>query len=164
VGIRDQPLYDLCVANKIIDGKQCTIAWHVDDLKISHVDPNAVTSIIGLLDDTYGQEIVEGKRAAVTFTRGKLHDYLGMLLDYSEPSMVKIAIKAYVSKILDEMPEDMDENTTSPDDAYLFTIKEGIEDLSKEQKKCFHATVEKLLFLCKCGRSDIQTAMVFLHM
>ena len=28
--------YDLCVANKEIDGNICTVAWHVDDLKISH--------------------------------------------------------------------------------------------------------------------------------
>jgi hypothetical protein len=26
-------LYDRCVVNKIIKGKQCTIIWHVDDLK-----------------------------------------------------------------------------------------------------------------------------------
>ena len=25
--------YDPCVANKIINGKQCMIIWHVDDLK-----------------------------------------------------------------------------------------------------------------------------------
>jgi hypothetical protein len=30
--------HDWCVANKMIDGK-CTVLWHVDDLKISHVDP-----------------------------------------------------------------------------------------------------------------------------
>jgi hypothetical protein len=62
--------YDFCVANKIINGKQCTIAWHVDDLKISHVAAKAVTSVINLLDATYGQEIVGGKRTAVTFTTG----------------------------------------------------------------------------------------------
>ena len=28
--------YDSCVANKAIDGKQCTMLWHVDDLKCSH--------------------------------------------------------------------------------------------------------------------------------
>jgi hypothetical protein len=28
--------YDNCVANKMIDGIQCTILWHVDDLKILH--------------------------------------------------------------------------------------------------------------------------------
>ena len=27
--------YDWCVANKMINGKQYTIGWHVDDLKIS---------------------------------------------------------------------------------------------------------------------------------
>ena len=28
--------YDWCVANKLIQGSQCTIVWHIDDLKISH--------------------------------------------------------------------------------------------------------------------------------
>ena len=37
--------YNFCVANKIINGKQCTVVWHVDDLKISHVDPKVVTTI-----------------------------------------------------------------------------------------------------------------------
>merc|ERR1712115_215365 len=52
--------YDFCVANKIIKTKQCTIAWHVDDLKISHVDPKVVTMLIKQLDDEYGQKIVGG--------------------------------------------------------------------------------------------------------
>ena len=30
--------YDSCVVNKMINGKQCTIVWHVDDLKISTND------------------------------------------------------------------------------------------------------------------------------
>ena len=29
--------YDWCIANKMIDGKQCTVLWHVDDLKLLHV-------------------------------------------------------------------------------------------------------------------------------
>ena len=32
------------VANKMINGKQCTMLLHVDDLKISHTDPDVVTS------------------------------------------------------------------------------------------------------------------------
>ena len=28
--------YDRCVANKMVNGSQCTVLWHVDDLKISH--------------------------------------------------------------------------------------------------------------------------------
>ena len=30
--------YDKCVANKIINGKQCTIIFYIDDNKISHID------------------------------------------------------------------------------------------------------------------------------
>jgi hypothetical protein len=30
--------YNMCIANKTINGQQCTTAWHVDDLKISHMD------------------------------------------------------------------------------------------------------------------------------
>jgi calcineurin-like phosphoesterase family protein len=49
------------VANKTIDSQQCTIVWHVDDLKISHVDPKVVTTVLELLNGKYGQEIVGGK-------------------------------------------------------------------------------------------------------
>jgi hypothetical protein len=34
--------YDRCVANKMVNGKQLTVGWHVDDLKISHVDTTVV--------------------------------------------------------------------------------------------------------------------------
>ena len=154
--------YDFCVANKTIDGKQCTIIWHVDDLKISHVGPKAVTTILDLLDARYGQEIVGGVQAPITFTSGKKHDYLGMLLDYTETGVVKIDMQEYVTKILGEMPEDMDGTASSPAAEYLFTIKNGIELLNQEKSEFFHATVAKLLFLCKRGRPDIQTAIAFL--
>jgi hypothetical protein len=38
--------YDWCVTNKMVSGKQCTILWHVDDLKIWHVDPEVVEDIL----------------------------------------------------------------------------------------------------------------------
>jgi hypothetical protein len=63
--------YDWCVANKTINGKQCTIVWHVDDLKISHVDPEVVSDIIKQLEGEFAKE------APLTINRGKSHDYLG---------------------------------------------------------------------------------------
>ena len=33
--------YDPCVANKMVNGEQLTICWHVDDLKSSHINPKA---------------------------------------------------------------------------------------------------------------------------
>jgi len=37
--------YDWCIANKIINGKQYTVLWHVDDINISHMDKNAVSQV-----------------------------------------------------------------------------------------------------------------------
>ena len=97
-------LYDFCVAIKTINHKQCTIVWHVDDLKISHKDPRLVTTILSLLDAKYGQEIVGGERAALTINRRKTHDYLAMILYYSDPGCVKIDMTDYVDKVLDAAP------------------------------------------------------------
>ena len=85
--------YDTCVANKIIFGKQCTIVWHVDDLKISHVNPNVVTSIIDTLSEKYGK---------LQINRGKLHDYLGMRLDFTQPKAVKVVMTDYIKKLIKE--------------------------------------------------------------
>jgi hypothetical protein len=35
--------YDPCVANKMVRGKQFTVIWHVDDLKMSHMEYDEVT-------------------------------------------------------------------------------------------------------------------------
>jgi hypothetical protein len=154
--------YDFCVANKTIDGKQCTAVWHVDNLKISHVDAKVVTTILNLLDAKYGQEIVGGKRAALTINRGRIHDYLGMTLDYSKRGYVKLNMVDYVDKILKEMPKEMDGTATSPATEYLFKIIDGVQTLDEPTSEVFHATVAKLLFLCKRGWPDIQTAIPFL--
>ena len=64
--------YDPCVANKMINGKQCTIVWHVDDLKMSHIQQEVLDEIIGKLTNKYGNE------KGLTIQRGRKHDYLGM--------------------------------------------------------------------------------------
>ena len=46
--------YNECVMNKVIDGKQMTVAWHVDDIKISHVDKEHVDKFIEQLDEKFG--------------------------------------------------------------------------------------------------------------
>ena len=41
---------DKCVANKDIYGSQCTILWHVDYLKTSHMESKVVDDIINMLN------------------------------------------------------------------------------------------------------------------
>jgi Reverse transcriptase (RNA-dependent DNA polymerase) len=61
--------YDACVANKIIEGTQCTIVWYVDDNKISHVNPSVVSNVISKIEERFGK---------MTVTRGKEQSFLGM--------------------------------------------------------------------------------------
>jgi hypothetical protein len=50
--------YDQCVANKTINGKQCTILWYVNDTKISHEDSNVVTAIIDAIEEKFDKMTV----------------------------------------------------------------------------------------------------------
>ena len=47
--------YDWCIANKQINGQQCTLVWHVDDMKISHADSRVVDNIISMLEQAQGE-------------------------------------------------------------------------------------------------------------
>ena len=38
--------YDICVANKIINGNQMNLFWHVDDMKVSNKSPEGVSVMI----------------------------------------------------------------------------------------------------------------------
>ena len=35
--------YNPCKVNMVVNGAQCTVCWHVDDLNVSHVDEAVVT-------------------------------------------------------------------------------------------------------------------------
>jgi hypothetical protein len=148
--------YDWCVANKMVNGKQCTILWHVDDLKISHVDPEVVKSIIDQLNKRYGKE------APLVVTWGKVHDYLGMTLDFSEDGKIKITMIDYIKNMLAELPEDMAGEAATPAANHLFEVSEKPVLLSQEKAELFHHYTAKLLFLCKRARPDVQTTVAFL--
>jgi hypothetical protein len=81
--------YDPCVANRIVGGKQQTVTWHADDLKLSHVDPKVNDEFYEWLETTYGSE----ELGHVTSPRGPKHDYLAMKLDYSTPGVLKVDMR-----------------------------------------------------------------------
>jgi hypothetical protein len=150
--------YDECVANKMINGKQCTIVWHMDDLKISHVDEQVIREMVDLLQAKYGSD-----DAPVTVTYGKVHDYLGMTLDYSKTGKVIIDMKQYVKDMLKEVSDKMvDGVSATPAAAHLYDVNADAESLDKDTAKQFHTITAKLLFLSKRARPDLQQAIGFL--
>jgi hypothetical protein len=148
--------YNNCIANKMIDGMQCTIVWYMDDLKLSHLKQEVLEDLVDILNEKYG------KITPLMVTRGDIHDYLGMTLNYSVPGVVTIRMDDYVKDLLDEAPGDMAGIAAMPSAYHLFTVSEEPKYLDDTTSELFHHLTAKLLFLAKRARPDIQTAVAFL--
>ena len=108
--------YIWCVMNKIVDNNQCTILWHVDDLNTSHVNPFIISIVISDIDAEYG------KIAKMTIIRGKVHKYLGIIIDYSSPVKVIFSMIDYIVNMLGDIPEYMKEESATHAAHHLFDI------------------------------------------
>ena len=90
--------YDPCVANRNIDGDQQTITFHADDVKSSFINKKVNTEFENWLNMEFGEH------AKVTTRRGKIHDYLGMQLNYENDGEVIIDMKQCVQDTLHDFP------------------------------------------------------------
>ena len=46
--------YDRYIANAMINRKQCTIVWYINDNKLSHKDPKDITEILEIMKNHFG--------------------------------------------------------------------------------------------------------------
>ena len=90
--------------------------WQVDDIKVSRKYPLWVTKFAAYLSSIYCKNL---KVACV-----KVHDYLGMDLDYSKYGKVKISMIKYVKNILDALPEEIGHSATWPATYHIFQIRD----------------------------------------
>ena len=163
IGFEFNP-YDPCVANKIIEGEQMTICFHVDDCKLSHRKKSCVDDMIDWLRQEY-ESIFEDGSGKMSVSRGKVHKYLGMTLDYSTAGQVKISMFDYIDEILSafdkaEPKGGGTKSTAAPEN--LFRIDESAEKLSHNKAVEFHNLVAKTLYATKRARPDTCTAIAFL--
>ena len=132
---------DRCVANKIINGKQCTITWHVDDNKVSHVDPKVVDSILEEVGKHFGDLVI---------TRGDEHDLLGMKIKIRKDKKVEISMKPTIQKAINAFPEELEGTVCSPAARHLWKSNDDSEQLDTEKSDIFHSISALLLFVTKC--------------
>jgi hypothetical protein len=84
----------------MVQGSQMTVSWYVDDLKISHTNPIIVDQFLHWVKETYG------KIGVIKTMRGKIHEYLGMKLDYSVKGQVIIDMVDYVESMINSFPSE----------------------------------------------------------
>jgi hypothetical protein len=144
--------YDPCVMNRNIEGSQCTIAWHVDDLKISHKSKYVVERILKRLADIYGD---------LSITRGDKHTFVGMDMEFGKGE-VKISMQSYLEESIEAFPEEITGTVSSPAANHLYTINPNAKKLPEHLREIFHSIVAKLLFVATRARPDLQPTISFL--
>ncbi len=80
------------MANKLVDGKQMTVRWHIDDLMISHVSQCKILKFVKCIKDIYGDNLAKNV--------GMTHNYLGTTFDYAFKGEVQINTCKYLSKVI----------------------------------------------------------------
>jgi hypothetical protein len=145
--------YDKCVANKTINGSQCTIVWYVDDVKVSHQDEKEVTNIIEKVEEHFGK---------VVTVRGRSHCYLGMNILLRDDKKIEIEMKDQINEAINAFGEEIKGEVSSPAARHLMTVNENAKKLNAEQKDIFHSITAKLLYLEKRARPDIEPVVAFL--
>ena len=132
--------YALCVTDMMIRGSQITVTWHVDDLKVSHENLFEVTKFACYLQSIYGENL--------TVKRGKVHNYLGMDLDFSENGSIKVLMIKYVGKILWAFHDSLKSSSATPSADHLLQVgdQDKVKRLTEDQAELFHHFVAQILF------------------
>ena len=111
------------------------------------------------------ESIFEDGYSKMTVKRGKLHEYLRMTINCSEPGQAKVMMLNYVKEILTDFAKSDPKATGTKSSAApenLFVVNEECEKLSTDKSVQFHNLVAKTLYATKKARPDTCTAVAFL--
>ena len=112
-------------------GKKFKICWHVNNLKVSHVESKEVTKFM---------DCIEGIYRDMSITRVKVYGYLGMKFYFWTPGELRLTMVDYVLEVL---PERIKERSTILEANFLFQVRPGDDQmlLDGERATVFHHTV-----------------------
>ena len=108
-----------------------------------------IDKIIASLKAEYGQvgEMMVG--------RGKKHNYLRMMLDFSKDGASIVDMKDYLKEMLNNLPKDMTGMATTPTADHLFEVTENAPKIDEDRAEFFHCVVAQMLFVAQNGQLDL---------
>ena len=133
-----------------IDGTQCTVAFHVDDLLITSESKSIIDVLCAGLSSKYGD---------VTRKDGPIVNYLGMVFDRSRSGEARVTMKGYVDDLLSG--SGIPGVARSPATEGLFNVREK-PTVAEERRAKFHSLVAKILYLAKRTKPKCLPATAFL--
>ena len=130
-----------------------TIQFHIDDLKLSHMDQDALDEVVNQLNNVFRT------KKELAGTKGDTHKYLGLTIDFSEKGQVIFTMYDYTEDIIGTAPSDM--NGTAPDLARssLYTVDKTSPlldaDADADAAEFFYSMTARLPSAAKSAKPDI---------
>ncbi len=114
-----------------------TVTWHVEDLKVYHMELLELQKFGQYLRDNFGDALMEHK--------GDIHDYLGIDLDFSGNGKLIVSVIKYLHKLLTVFLKywTLSNSATSPAREHFFDIRNEKEAkyLPEEMSRELHHVV-----------------------
>ena len=160
IGFSPNP-YDPCVMNRETKSGRATLAIYVDDILLTCSNPALATTIIQELEDEYKQ---------LKVTRGLSHNYLGMVLDFTQKGAVRISQCGMVEEIvtapgvatLTAALGHPDTDPKTPATENLFRSSATSPLLDQPLAKIIHSLTARILFVANRARPDMLTFVSFM--
>ena len=132
------------------------MTWYVDNVKSSY-------SLAKINDDfkNWYQEKY-GRFGDVKAVWGNKHQYLAMMLNYSDVGKLKVIMTDYINNMSDDFPLELRDDIKVAWSENLFKVNQDSTKLGPPKTALFHTFVMKCMFLSKHARPDISPAISFL--
>ena len=127
------------------------LCLYVDDILITSSNTNYIKFIENKLTEKFDE---------LTFHYGKVHQYLGMELNFLVPGEVNITMKNKINQLLDDF--NITNIVTTPATNNLFLHNNKLPLLNDNDQKLLRSGVAKLLYLSINTRMDIALPVNYL--
>ena len=138
-----QNKYDMYISNKMVNSKQLTVQFQVDDLKVLHKDQAVLDDFLDKLRSEFGQidKLTENRRL--------VYEYLGTTINYLIAGTVICTVFDYLEDTIVECAKDL-KNSRSyyPRNDQLLKVVEDSPRLPSKDTELFHCHVIKAV-ICK---------------
>ncbi|GFH56495.1 hypothetical protein CTEN210_12971 [Chaetoceros tenuissimus] len=134
---------DKCVAYKVVDGKQLTIGWYIDD-NIVGSQTKAVTDLINKINERF---------PGLTIQRGNKLEFLGIDFYFRGDGKVDIGTVPYIKQMIKDLEEELgmvlNRKYKSPHAKWLLKVNKKSPKLTREKADMFLKYIMKVAWAMK---------------
>lgn len=124
--------YDSCIWNKMIDSVQPALQLFIDDLHILYLNGNIINNLKCYLNEKFKTKFVKW-----SVCKGKVHNYLGINIDYMNNNYVNFTLYDFKENVLKEVMKVTKGLSPWPVSSKLFEVDDKLTPLNDSDANIF---------------------------